>query len=203
MAEQRVIVVTEVAPRLKDFTGPEARKFLRDYVAYENRIDTTEAQTPLRRCLEPEDLETLLQCSEDMAIEVVRQAAAPPVAVAPTAAGSQDGASSSSARATAAPTAVAHGTRARASVVAPSRDARRDIQTPIRTMPGLGEERDNQAENQDQEEENAPDQVVWMSNAHPRAGSRVDDGDNENPPGDSYFQRCGIHSPRNCHELRS
>ena len=76
MAEQRVVVVSEVAPKLTVFDGPAARKFLRDYVAYENRLDATEAQVPLRRCLEPNDLETLLDCSEDLRIEVVREPAA-------------------------------------------------------------------------------------------------------------------------------
>ena len=71
MAEQRVVVISEVAPKLTEFTGAAAKKFLRDYVAYENRLDATEAQIPLRRCLEPDDLETLLQCSEDMGIDVV------------------------------------------------------------------------------------------------------------------------------------
>jgi hypothetical protein len=76
MAERRVIVVTEEAPRLKEFTAAEAKKFLRDYLAYENRLEATEAQVPLRRCLDPDDLETLLQCSEDMAEKVVRPAEA-------------------------------------------------------------------------------------------------------------------------------
>ena len=40
---------------------------------------TNDAQTPLKRCIEPEDLETLLQCSENMPAQVVR----PPGVVQP------------------------------------------------------------------------------------------------------------------------
>jgi len=75
MATQKLVVVTEVAPKLKEFDGPAAMKFLREYEAYENRLDDTEAQVQMRQCLEPVDLEALLQCSEDMeGVEVVRRA---------------------------------------------------------------------------------------------------------------------------------
>jgi len=73
MAEQRVIVVSETAPRLLEFEAPAARKFLKDYLAYECRLDGHDAQVPMKRCLAPEDLETLIQCSEDMnGVRIVR-----------------------------------------------------------------------------------------------------------------------------------
>ena len=71
--EQRLVVINEAAPRLKGFDSGSARKFLREYIAHENRLETMEAQIPLRRCIEPDDLSTLLECSEDMATRVVRQ----------------------------------------------------------------------------------------------------------------------------------
>lgn len=71
MAEQKVVVVTEVAPRLKEFDSSPAMSFLREYVSYENRVEGIEAKIPMRCCLEPEDLESLLQCSEDMVVELV------------------------------------------------------------------------------------------------------------------------------------
>lgn len=75
MATQKVIVVTEAAPRLKEFDGPAAMKFLRDYQAYENRLEDTEVQVQMRQCIDPVDLEALLQCSEDMeGVEIVRRA---------------------------------------------------------------------------------------------------------------------------------
>ena len=72
--EKKIIVVSELAQRLKKFESKAARKFLREYLAYENRLDTSEAQVPLRRCLEPGDLESLLQCAEDMeGVRVLRE----------------------------------------------------------------------------------------------------------------------------------
>ena len=136
MAEQRVIVVTEVAPKLKEFSSAAAREFLREYVAYENRLDATEAQMPLRRCIEPEDLETLLQCSEDMSIEVVRAA---PVPVVPLAAPRE-------------PRARA----ARMDIQTPLRNL----------PPQEFEEEEEEEEEKEDNGEDVPDQVVWMSNAH-------------------------------------
>ena len=66
MAEQRVIVVSETAPRLLEFEAPAARKFLKEYMAYEGRLDGLDAQVPMKRCLAPDDLDTLIQCSEDL-----------------------------------------------------------------------------------------------------------------------------------------
>ena len=146
MAEQRVVVISEVAPKLTEFTGAAAKKFLRDYVAYENRLDATEAQIPLRRCLEPDDLETLLQCSEDMGIEVVREPAAAAAAGAAAAAA------------------------AAAAVRGRGRLPRRNIQTPLRDL-GLDAEepprggRDDASEGGSDGDE-IKDQVVRLSNAH-------------------------------------
>ena len=39
MAEHKVVIVSELAPRLKKFSSAAARKFLREYVAFENRLD--------------------------------------------------------------------------------------------------------------------------------------------------------------------
>ena len=66
MAERKIVVVSELAPRLREFEAGAARRFLKEYVAYENRLEASEAQVPLKRCIEPEDLDTLMQCSEDM-----------------------------------------------------------------------------------------------------------------------------------------
>ena len=163
MAEQKVIVVTEVAPRLKKFEGAAARAFLREYIAYENRLDATDAQTPLKRCIEPEDLETLLQCSEDMPVQVVR----PPVVQPERAAAGV----AAAAAAVPAPAAVGRGARGRAAggnaAPAAARGApRRDLQTPVRAMPILEEDGGEDSEEGEGEEEDVPDRVEWMSNAH-------------------------------------
>ena len=41
MAQQKIVVVSEVAPRLESLDGVAARKFLRDYVAYEMHLEAT------------------------------------------------------------------------------------------------------------------------------------------------------------------
>ena len=58
--DQRVIVVSETAPRLKRLEASEAREFLREYDSYCNRIAETELPVPMRRLLESDDLEMLL-----------------------------------------------------------------------------------------------------------------------------------------------
>ena len=157
MAEHKV--VSALAPRLKEFSSTAARKFLREYVAYENRLDATEAQTPLRRCLQPDDLETLLQCSTNLPCEVVRDAPAPAVARGSTfAAASAKGS---------APAASAPATRAK-----PARAARSAVQTPLRSLGNLREASDAESEESDgkkddtEEDAELPDRVLWMSNAH-------------------------------------
>jgi hypothetical protein len=152
---------TKDKQRLKEFSSVAARKFLREYVAYENRLDATEAQTPLRRCLEPDDLETLLQCSTNMRCEVVREA--PAATAGPTATASARGAGSSS---TSAPAPVTtRETRARA-----SRTARSAVLTPMRSLGRLRETSDDESgeehQREDEEDVDVPDRVVWMSNAH-------------------------------------
>ena len=57
---QKVIVVTEPAPRLKEFDGPAAMKFLRDCQAYENRLEDTEAQVQMRQCIDPVEVAIFL-----------------------------------------------------------------------------------------------------------------------------------------------
>jgi hypothetical protein len=67
MAERQIVVVSELAPRLiRGFDAEAAQEFLKKYVACENRLEEKEYQMPLRRCIYPDDLETLLACSEDM-----------------------------------------------------------------------------------------------------------------------------------------
>ena len=73
MAEQKIVVVSEVAPRLESLDGVAARKFLRDYVAYEMRLEATESQVPMKRCIEPEALTVLIiDNSEDWDVIVER-----------------------------------------------------------------------------------------------------------------------------------
>ena len=66
MAERQIIVVSEVAPRLREFEAGAAKTFLREYVSYENRLGVSEVKTQMKKCIEPEDLDTLLECSEPL-----------------------------------------------------------------------------------------------------------------------------------------
>jgi hypothetical protein len=170
MAEHKVVIVSELAPRLREFSSAAARKFLREYVAYENRLDATEAQTPLRRCLEPDDLETLLQCSTNMRCEVVREtpaAAVPAPTAAATAATETSTTTGSSATTSSRGAAPAPVTRSQT-----SRAARSAVQTPLRSLGSLQEMSDGDGSDEENERDNlveeqvAPDRVVWMSNAH-------------------------------------
>lgn len=167
MAEQRVIVVSEVAPKLTEFTGAAAKKFLRDYVAYENRLDATEAQMPLRRCLDPDDLDTLIQCSEDMTIEVVRElaeAAAAPAELAEATATAAARAREATATAAATARETAAAARGR------GRPPRRNVQTPLRDLREEEPTRADAAEaaegDSSDDEEPLRDRVVRLSNAH-------------------------------------
>lgn len=73
MAEQKIIVVSELAPRLQGIETRAAQKFLKDYLAYENRLEAGEAQVLMRNCIDPVDLDILVQCSTDMKdIQVIR-----------------------------------------------------------------------------------------------------------------------------------
>lgn len=71
MADQRVIVVSESAPKLKELESAAAKRFLSEYAAYENRLEFSDSRVSMKRCLEPEDLSTLLECSDDLALQVV------------------------------------------------------------------------------------------------------------------------------------
>ena len=74
MAERQIIVVSEVAPRLSVFATEAARTFLRDYVSYENRLGVNEVKIQMKKCMEPDDLDTLLECSEPLeGFTVVRE----------------------------------------------------------------------------------------------------------------------------------
>jgi hypothetical protein len=55
------------------FESEYARCFLKEYLSYELRLNNAEAKIPMRQCLTPGDLETLLECVEGMDVEVVRQ----------------------------------------------------------------------------------------------------------------------------------
>ena len=176
MAEQRVIVVSEVAPKLTEFTGAAAKKFLRDYVAYENRLDATEAQMPLRRCLDPDDLETLIQCSEDMTIEVVREpaeATAAPAelaeATATAAARAREATATAAASAREATTTAAVTARETAAAArGRGRPPRRNVQTPLRDLREEEEPTRTEAAEGDSSDDEVPlrDRVVRLSNAH-------------------------------------
>ena len=77
--EQRIVVVSESPPRLTEFDAGPARKFLKDYAGYKLRVADLEALVPMYRLVKPEDLETLLECTEEglreRNIRVVRQRA--------------------------------------------------------------------------------------------------------------------------------
>ena len=58
MAEHQIIVVSEVAPRLRELSTEAARTFLREYRSYENRLGVNETKMMMKRCIEPSDLDT-------------------------------------------------------------------------------------------------------------------------------------------------
>ena len=51
MTDRQIIIVSEVAPRLKAFTAEAAREFFRDYFSYRNRVDESEAISPMNSSL--------------------------------------------------------------------------------------------------------------------------------------------------------
>ena len=61
--EKRIVVVPEAPPLLKDLEAKAAREFLRKYAGYELRATNREAIVPMYRCLKPDDLDTLLECT--------------------------------------------------------------------------------------------------------------------------------------------
>ena len=63
--EQRIVVVSEAPPRLEELDARATMKFLREYQGYELRAANKGTVIPMYRCLEPDDLETLYECTED------------------------------------------------------------------------------------------------------------------------------------------
>lgn len=61
MTDRQIIIVSEVAPRLKAFTAEAAREFFRDYFSYRNRVDESEAISPMKVLINPRDLDLLLR----------------------------------------------------------------------------------------------------------------------------------------------
>ena len=66
MTERQIIVVSEVAPRLRAYEKEAAKDFLREYASYENRLTIGEGKMQMKRCIEPADLDTLLQSSDPL-----------------------------------------------------------------------------------------------------------------------------------------
>ena len=63
MAEKRIIVVSEVAPRLKKFTTEAAREFLREYFSYQNRVEEElEAIALMKVLVDPHNMDALRLC---------------------------------------------------------------------------------------------------------------------------------------------
>jgi hypothetical protein len=75
--EQRFVVVSETAPQLKELDADSARKFLREYDSYANRVENSETNVPMRRCLERDILDLLIALTEGE-IPLVPEAAEPP-----------------------------------------------------------------------------------------------------------------------------
>ena len=74
MASSKVILVNEAAPYLEAFDGPAVRKHLRDFAAYQNRLGASEVSVSLCRTMDPEDLDSCIQTSEDMrGVKVLRR----------------------------------------------------------------------------------------------------------------------------------
>ena len=62
MADSRIILISEKAPRLESLDTEDVRKFLRDYFSYQNRVDESEVVSPLRALIDPHDKDTLKAC---------------------------------------------------------------------------------------------------------------------------------------------
>ena len=61
MTDRQIIIVSEVAPRLKAFTAVAAQEFFRDYFSYRNRVGPTEAISPMKILVNPRDLDRLMR----------------------------------------------------------------------------------------------------------------------------------------------
>ena len=64
--EHQIIVVSEVAPRLRVFETEPAKEFLREYGSYENRLNPNEGKKQMSKCMEPGDLLTLQTLAEPL-----------------------------------------------------------------------------------------------------------------------------------------
>ncbi len=59
--DRQIIIVSEVAPRLKAITAEFAREFFRDYFSYRNRVGPNEAISPMKILVNPRDLDRLIR----------------------------------------------------------------------------------------------------------------------------------------------
>ena len=62
MADRRIIVISELAPRLKNLKPVQVREFLSEYFSYQNRTDESEMVSAMRSLINPHDLDTLVMC---------------------------------------------------------------------------------------------------------------------------------------------
>ena len=62
--EQQFIAVSEMAPRLGGLTAGQAKKFLREYSSYANRVENPGNVVSMRRLVESDDLDSLLLAAE-------------------------------------------------------------------------------------------------------------------------------------------
>ncbi len=62
MADRRIIVISELAPRLESLKPVQVRKFLSEYFSFQNRIDESEIVSAMRSLINPHDLDTLIRC---------------------------------------------------------------------------------------------------------------------------------------------
>ena len=147
MAERKIVVVSEAPPRLESLDAAAARKFLKDYIAYELRLEATEAQVPMKRLLEPDDLQVLIDNSEEMDIVVVREADTVRVAGA-VRSGLETPINQQSA-----------GAAIRSQEAQPAPNVPGVARAQPDELPGIPEE-------EEEEGQDAPLTVAWMSNAH-------------------------------------
>jgi hypothetical protein len=77
--EQQFIVVTEKAPRLLALEVSAASTFLHEYANYTNRVEDVNGMVPMRRCLEAQDLEELVEATDGI-IAILPAGVLPPVA---------------------------------------------------------------------------------------------------------------------------
>ena len=62
MAERRIIVVSECAPRMKKHSSEATREFLREYFSYQNRVEETEVVVAMKVLIEAHELDILHDC---------------------------------------------------------------------------------------------------------------------------------------------